>query len=81
MAKYVVKYHFDRDHHVRYVLEADSMSDARSRVTEFIRGDNDFRVVEFRSEDSLYVIPLAAIRFIQVIEAEKELAHPRWPLD
>lgn len=81
MAKYVVKYHFDRDHLVKHVLEADSMSDARSRIAECIRGDDQFRVIEFRSEENLFLIPLASIRLIQVVEAEKELAHPRWQLD
>ena len=81
MAKYVVKYHFDRDHQVKHVLEADSMSDARSRITECIRGDEPFRVIEFRSDDNLYLIPLTSIRLIQVVEAEKDLAHHRWQLD
>ena len=81
MAKYVVKYHFDRDHMVKHVLEADSMSDARSRIAECIRGDDHFRVIEFRSEENLFLIPLTSIRLIQVVEAEKELAHHRWQLD
>jgi hypothetical protein len=81
MAKYVVKYHFDRDHQIKHVVEADSMSDARSRIAECIRDEEGFRVIEFRHDDNLYLIPLTSIRFIQVVEVEKELAHHRWQLD
>ncbi|MBC8101453.1 MAG: hypothetical protein H7Z41_02540 [Cytophagales bacterium] len=81
MAKFVVKYHFDRDHQVKHTVEAESMSDARAQVAESIRGDDHFRVIEFRADENLYLIPLTAIRYIQVVDAEKELAHHRWQLD
>ena len=81
MAKFVVKYHFDREHLIRQVIEAESMSDARSRIAESIRGDDHFRIFEVRAADSLYLIPVQSVRFIQIVEAEKETGHQQWHLD
>jgi len=82
MAKFVVKYHFDSDHLLRHVVEAESMSDARSRIIGSMRGDDPFRLFEVRSDDNLYMIPVQAIRFIQIVEAEREIPpHPQWNLD
>lgn len=82
MAKFVVKFHFDREHLIKQTVEAESMSDARSRIAESIRGDEQFRVFELRSSDNLYLIPVFAVRFIQIVEAEKEAPlHQQWHLD
>jgi hypothetical protein len=80
MPQFVVIYHFAADHRVRQGIVAESLSDARSRVLESLRGDDPFRFFEARNGDSLFVVPLAGLRCIEIVEAERGRTNREWDL-
>lgn len=78
MPRYLVLYHFAADHSLRHFLTADSISEARAQVIGSLRREGDFHFFERREDESLFLIPTAGLRSLQIIEAERETAEPAW---
>lgn len=78
MAKFVVFFHFDRDHSLRQTIEAETVGDARARVFESVHDNGLVNAFEVRVEDNLFVIPLHSVRFIQIVEADRLIQAPQW---